>query len=523
MGVIALLAAGWIIGSVLSPVWSKVLGGDEDALPAASDLPWELPDTAFSSVDTLDFWVKIYDTLTPGTITDTGNLYSRAGGVLNFRGTPLRSPAGKGKLPRIPSDITIQWTFTTAFDTTLTDFGQWGGGTGWTGQPLLVNWPAATLQRFKNLPDSLYLAETASEVIFGSLCGKVYFLDPATGKPVRRALDAGNTVKGTPSVDPSLNGILYVGQGIPRQKPFGFRVFDLKKHKPAMFYSGKDAGSLRGWGAFDSSPVAVGDFLFWPGENGTLYKFLRTDSTIILHSALRYRVKGKNAPGIESSLAVYKNYGFFGDNHGNIICVDLNTMKPVWRFFNLDDTDATPVLEMENGVPFLYTGCEVDKQGSVGYSRFVKLNALTGGPVWMQKIRCRSIRMNGKNYNGGMLATPLPGEGNCKNLIYSNFSQPDSAFNGHLIAFDKGTGKIIFRTDLEGYSWSSPVGFLTTKGEFLVFTGDVLGYVYLISGDNGKVLIKKKIGDNFESSPLVVENSVIFGSRGRNMYRLGFE
>lgn len=523
LGVLLLVAAGWIVGSMLSPVWSKVLGTGEDEVPAAPTTVWELPDTAFASVDTLSFTVKIYDTLTPGHLGDTSCLYTPTAGVLNFRGTPMRSPAATGTLPKIPTDITIRWTFTTAFDTTITSFGQWGGGTGWTGQPLLVHWPRATLQRFNKLPDSVYLAETSTELIFGSLCGKVYFLDPETGKPVRRALDAGNTVKGTPSVDPALNGMLYVGQGIPRNAAFGFKVFDLRRHNSPQFFSGRDPGSLRGWGAFDSSPVAVGKFLFWPGENGTLYKFLRTDSALVLHSALRYRVKGKNAPGIESSMAVYRNYGFFGDNHGNIICVNLNTMQPVWRFFNLDDTDGTPVIEVENGVPYLYTGCEVDKQGSAGVSRFVKLNALTGEPVWMQKVPCRNVRVNEKSYNGGMLATPLPGTGDCSHLIYSNFSLPNKALNGHLIAFEKATGKVVFRTSLDQYSWSSPVGFTTPQGEFLVFTGDVVGNVYLIRGTDGKILIKKKIGDNFESSPLVVENSVIFGSRGRNMYRLGFE
>lgn len=523
LGAALLMVAGWIIFSIISPAWSASSREEISDAPLADNTLWELPDTSLASTDTLDFSIELYDSVTPGVLGDTADLYRNSPGVLMFRGTSSRQVRDQGRLKGTPTQIVTQWVFSTAFDTVTTSFGRWGGGTGWTGQPLLVRWPDSMVTRFRRLPDSVYFGAAPQEVIFGSLCGKVYFLDPATGKPTRTPLDAGNTVKGTVSLDPTLNGNLYVGQGIPRNEPFGFRVFNLFSHTRQKFFSGLDPKAMRRWGAFDSSPMAVGKFLFWPAENGTLYKFLRTDSSLVLHSALRYRVKGKDAPGMESSMAVYHNYGYVGDNHGNILCINLNTLKPVWHFHNLDDTDGSPVIETENGVPFVYTGCEVDKQGRRGFSRFVKLNGLTGVPVWTQSVACRSLTYGGKNFNGGMLATPLLGSGDCSDLIISNFSQPDSSMNGHLIAFNKSTGKVVYRTVLDAYSWSSPVPFLNEKGEMFIFTGDVKGNVYLLSGRTGKILIKQHIGDNFESSPLVVDNGVIFGSRGRSIFRLAFE
>ena len=101
-----------------------------------------------------------------------------------------------------------------------------------------------------------------------------------------------------------------------------------------------------------------------------LYKFRLIGDKFELHSKLIYRAKSRSASslGVESSMAVFKNYGYWGDNQGNLICVNLNTLKPIWYFDNVDDSDASIVIEEENGVPYLYVGCEVDKQGNSGFS-----------------------------------------------------------------------------------------------------------------------------------------------------------
>jgi outer membrane protein assembly factor BamB len=486
----------------------------------AETIAWALPDTMYPSALLLDFVIRVYDTITPGTIADTSDKYTLSDGVFTFRGGPFRDHPNRGRITGTPASIATDWEYRTGFDTILTSFGRWGGGTGWTGQPLLVSWPDEAKKRFSELPDSVLYALPAQEVIFGSLCAKVYFLDYETGTPTRKPLETHNPVKGTISLDPAMNGNLYVGQGIPNMQPFGALVFNLFSHRQTQFIPGADPFSGRGWGAFDSSPIAVGEFLFWPGENGLLYKFLRKPDTLILHSTLRYRVNGASSPGIESSMSVFHHYGYIGDNHGNIVCINLNTMKPVWHYNQGDDTDASPVLVLDKGRPLLYTGCEVDRQGKKGVSRFSCLDALNGSLQWQQSIPCISVSRETKTYNGGMLATPLSGEGNCRHLIFSNFAQVDSTQKGDLIAFDKHTGEIRYRTRLDAYSWSSPVPFYNENDELYILTGDLTGMVYLIEGISGKILFRQQVGQNFESSPLVNGNSVIFGSRGRSIYKL---
>ncbi len=451
-----------------------------------------------------------------------GDRYNPGKGIFTFRGGLKRDMPVTGKIKGVPQKFEIDWVFRTNFNTTTTRFGTWGGGLGWTGQPLLVVWPDSLRRSFDALSDDFKLKHGVPEVIIGSLSGTVFFLDFETGKETRPPISTDNPIKGTPSLDPRFNGMLYVGDGVPHNDRFGIHFIDLFKHEKVYFYSGHtDPVAYRRWGAFDSSPVFVGDYLYWTGENGVLYKFCVNNDSVNLISKMVYRVNGKPSLGIESSLAVYKNYGYFGDNHGNIFCVNLITMELVWYYDNIDDTDATIVLEVEDGMPYIYTGCQVDKQPDEGYSYFTKLNGLDGTQVWTNKVRSYAVYQWGRRNDGGLFATPLLGRYNAKDLIITNFThtQKDRR-NGELIAFYKSTGEIAYRTSLNAYSWSSPVALYNKEGDLYIFTGDVVGNAYIIDGSNGQIIYKRNIGNNFEASPIAWGNNIIIGSRGREIYKL---
>ena len=481
-----------------------------------------LPDTVYASVNSLIYQIDIADTTVSGTLTELNDLYAGLDGVLNFRGSPSNSLPFFGKIAERPSSVSVEWVFKTDYGPAKTLFGIWGGGTGWTGQPLYVNYPDSVKNAFLVQSPGLADSFSGEEIIVASLCGKVYFIDFQSGKPSRQAIDVENPVKGTPSLDPSFNGSLYIGHGIPRKKPFGKVVINLFSHQQTQSFD-EDKTAWRRWGAYDSSPVAVDKFLFWCGENGTLYKYLREQQQITLHSTLRYHVKGKSAPGMESTPAIYRDYGYLTDNHGNIICFNLHTLQPVWVYDNHDDTDGSPVVAEENGSPVVYTGCEIDRQGSQGSSYFVKLNGLTGEKIWEQTIGGKRLRRKKDWSDGGMFATPLIGTGDCDSLIFCNFCIHQTALKGEFIAFNRYTGHVAYRTPLKQYAWSSPVGFISGKGEMIVFTADAIGNIYLIQGTTGEILLTQKIGNNFESSPVVIGNSIVIGSRGREIYKLRIE
>ena len=92
-----------------------------------------------------------------------------------------------------------------------------------------------------------------------------------------------------------------------------------------------------------------------------------------------------------------------------------------------------------------------------------------------------------------------------------------------LIAFDTKSGKVIYRVETKGYSWSSPIAFYNEKNEMFIFTGDVYGDVYLFRGKTGELLHTSHVGNNFESSPIAIDNKVICGSRGTQIYKMSIE
>lgn len=476
-----------------------------------------LPDTVYASVGQVKYVVEDEDSVaTP--LKDLDDRYEKSDGVFVFRKNLLRNACFGGRVKGTPHDVEIAWEFNTAYDTTHTRFGTWGGGSGWTGQPLYAKWSKEQVEMFKRQSPGLTADFGNEEIMVGSLCGKAYFINYQTGKASREPLDLGNVVKGTMSLDPEYYN-LYVGQGVPRQVgPFGHQAFDLLKHQRTFFY-GPDPKAWRGWNAFDSNAIVAGGYLFWCGENGSVYKYERGQGSLRRISVMRYRVNGM-APGIESSLCVYRNYGYFSDNKGNVICVNLNTLKPVWYYDNHDDSDGTMVCREEGGVPYLYTACEVDKQGDEGICHFIKLNGLDGQRVWEQKIPCRRINLPGKTLDGGMYASPLLGDGDCKDIIFANICRNGAAKSaGELTAFSTKDGKILYTVPYGQFAWSSPIPFYNERNELFVFAGDASGIIRIIRGKTGEIVCRKTIGFNFESSPIAIGNTAVVGCRGTKIYK----
>lgn len=491
---------------------------ENDTTVAAPPLPVieHLADTAFASAAKMWYRIETVDSTIDGRIDNLADLYDGTGSVLTFRTDTRRNGVYGGILDSIPSQLVVEWTANTEVDRADTVFGPWGGGSGWTGQPLYVVWPdsAVRLLRDNGAVNGNF---KGTEYIVGSLCGSVYFLDPASGKETRNTIATGNPIKGTVSLDPTFNGLLYVGHGTPAHRPFGAVTVNVFKNEVTDIFK-EDPKALRRWGAYDSSAIRVGNFVFRPGENGGLYKFHIVGDTPRLQSVLRYKTNGV-AAGVESSMAVYANYGYLADNRGGILAVNLDTMKPVWFYDLGDDTDATPVITEEDGIPYVYVGCEIDLQPR-GHAVFAKLNALNGEEIWRIEPTGYRREDGKKHFDGGFYASPLVGRGDADGLLFTNMVKNTSGANGVFMAIDRKSGNIVYELPLKYYSWSSPVGFLTKEGKQIVLTADCAGNMYLIDALKGKIITTQRIGNNFESSPVAVGNAVVVGSRGNGIHKV---
>lgn len=485
--------------------------------------PEALAATPLASAAQINYEITLHDSTVDGKLTTLRDLHREAPGHMTFRGSTMRDADFGGTVKGRPSKIVQRWMFKTGLDTKPTNLGgAWGGGTGWTSQPLYVEWPDSVRHRFTREKSALTGDSVPrQEVMVASLASEVYFLDFQTGQPSREPLDTHNPVKGTMCLDPQLNGNLYVGQAVAHGAQFGRLAFNLFSHKETYFHDVDRTGWVS-WQGNDSSPVVVGGYLFFPCENGCIYKYYIDGDSIRLHTTFRWKTN-KPAAGMENSLCVYRNYGFIGNNRGDVMCLELNTMTPIWYYDNHDDIDASIVCEVENDVPYLYCGSEVDQQGTNGNGYLVKLNGLTGELVWENTIPCTKIGNAGKHFDGGFYSTPLLGHGNCEELFFTNVCQREGSKNAEFTAFKKKTGEVVYRVQLDTWAWSSPVGFYNEQNELFIFAGDTAGNAYLIEGKTGNVLYKERLANNFESSPVVVGNELVVGSRGQEVHKFAIE
>jgi len=449
--------------------------------------------------------------------------YSTLPGITCFRGNNYRNSASYGYADIQEEKLEKIWSFSNGKIDVWT-------GVGWTGQPAIVMWDEKT-KNIMNIFPSKKQKKGLKEVIYATLDGKIYFFDLEDGKPTREPIDIGYPIKGTVTVDPRGYPLLYTGQGIPEkngeQGPIGYRIFSLIDQKMLYFIDGYDKHAFRRWGAFDSSGVidAKSDTLIIPGENGILYtaklntKYDPDKGTISINPEFanyRYKSSVSKRLGIENSPVVFKNYVYFIDNSGLLQCVDLNTLKPVWARNVTDDTDSTPALEIESETEVsLYTACEVDLQGSEGYSYIRKIDAFTGRLIWEKAVKCEYNPDN----NGGALASPVIGKNDIDNLVIYNIAKTGKTkTSGRLFALDKKSGKEVWTIDFNNYCWSSPVDVYTKDGKSYLIVCDSAGNVYLIEGKTGRILDTINIGSNIEASPAVYDNIAVIGTRGQKIF-----
>ena len=445
--------------------------------------------------------------------------YGEVDGVLTFRGGPWRQNAAYGYASAPEGRLEIVW------EKNIGSIDNWSG-VGWNGQCALVRWPQETLQ-VMNVYEEKKQKENLVEVIYGTLDGHIYFLDLEDGSPTRDPIDVGFPLKGSVSVDPRGVPLLYSGQGIStaegKSGKIGLHVFSLVTGEELYFLNGRDDDAYRNHGAFDSVALvdAHSDTLLAPGENGLLYTVrLNTQydaasgalSIAPVQSAYRYR--NNRGLGIENSLAVWDHYGYFTDNGALLQCVDLNTLTPVWAADVTDDSDASCALdERPDGSVLVFTGCEVDKQGQGGSAYLRCFDALTGELVWEYSEVCTYDA----DVNGGVLGSPLVGDGPVDNLVYFHIAKTYEG-GGALVALDKDTGEVAWRLKLPRYGWSSPVAVYGAEGEANILLGDSGGNLRLLDARTGEERSRVELYGNIEGSPAVFGDMLVVGTRGCKIY-----
>lgn len=454
-------------------------------------------------------------------------VYSEVPGVLTFRGNNWRNGGAYGTAEVKEKKFEIVWRKPIP---EIRGEGSYWPGAGWTGQPLLVQWPDEVRSTLKLA--SKFDTPGFVEVLYPVFGGKIYRLDLATGEETRDPIEVGWGFKGTASVDPRGYPLLYAGQGLNDTNgtigPWRYRVFDLIQNTEIWHIAGLDPDAPRtDWGAFDSSALVnrQTDTLFAPAENGLIYKVklnakfdpasesVEIDPDVV---KLRYQTSISETFGIENSAAAYRNLMFAADNDGNLICWDATSLEVLWARELGDDTDASIVIDETPDGVFLYTGNEVDNRAKTGGERianFRKIDAMTGRQLWQYDVPAYYAGIN-----GGILATPIVGQGDIDDLVIVNISRTTAPREGDLVALDKESGQVVWRRHLTNYSWSSPTMVTATDGTQYGILADSAGIMHMFDPHTGLDISTVSLGKNVEASPAVFGNMIVVASYDKHIY-----
>ncbi len=462
---------------------------------------------------------------------DLPEKYTELEGVITFRGDNYRTGAAYGTAEVSEKKLTKLWTQSTS-GLSDTDGTYWSGS-GWTGQPLIVKWPEATRKNMSAMYDWAREKDDLVEVIYATLDGHVYFYELTTGEYTREPLNLGFNYKGAGALDPRGYPILYVGSGVDSiNGKSRVKVVNLIDNSVMFEFGQNETFANRGWHMFDSSPLVSADTdqLIYPGENGILYIIhLNTkyneqtgELSVDPDNIVKWKYNGTRSGsqywlGVESSAAIINNYAFLADNGGNLMCLDLNTLKLVWVQDILDDTNCSPVVDVEDGHPYIYISTSFHygwRSYSTAEIPIFKIDAETGEIVWRTDYTCYTVQ----DLSGGVQGTIAVGKNKLSDMIFVPVARTPGASSGTLVALKKDTGEKVWEKETSMYSWSSPVDFYDSDGNgYLIYCNSGFN-MFLIDGKTGEELDYMNLGGNIEASPAMYGNYAVIGTRAMRTY-----
>ena len=464
-------------------------------------------------------------------------------GILTFRGNNWRNMSSTDTVNLTEFKLTQVWDKSISSLAKGSGSSSWSG-CGWTGQPLIVQWPAET-RRIMNLYDWAKQKENLVEVIYPTEDGNIYFLDLETGEETRDKIVLNVPFKGTGSIDPRGYPLLYCGSGDQyeneSQKSRAF-IISLINGK-VLYEFGKqdtDPFARRKWYAYDSAPLidAKTDTLIYPGENGIVYTMkLNTvydpelgSISVNPSDIVKFRYDCNNIydeidkadsthkwQGYEGSAVAWNGHLYLSSNDGMFQCIDLNTMRVVWIANTEDDTNGSPVLDViSDDEAYLYVGTSLhftkDKNNK-GIAPFFKIDAMTGEIKGHYGLEVFTV----SGVSGGIQATAVVGrqDSNISDLVIVPIARYGTKDMGVLVALDKETFTERWKVEMDAYTWSSPAVIYDAQNKGYILQADSKGYIYLIDGETGKQLgVLRPTDSNFEASPAVFGNMLVVGCRG---------
>lgn len=489
-----------------------------------------------------------------------GPINTAFAGLSMFRGNGHRAFYGTGPLPRDAPRVLWRFPEGGPMSASSSEGGEsrvWAG-TGWTGQPVVVEQGGTT------------------RVMFGAYDRALHVLNADTGERLLPDLPTGDLIKGSVMADPDGYPLLYSGS-----RDNFFRVVALDRAEPEVLWR-LDAASVPHpvWNNdWDSSAVLVGDYLFEGGENSYFFiirlnrgfddagKVTVAPKVVLAmpgYDDALFAAVGDRTVSIESSPALHLDpvrgdRVYFTNSGGRVMGLDISALglsaagygpagqapgtwedgvriaepaaaagasgpaaRPavpvlppppadaefpvVFKYWTGDDVDASPVID-EDGM--LYVGVELERMlpRAKEVGQLIKLDPYRDGDplVW-------SVAVPAKGEKGGIWATPaLHGD-----MVYV------PTHTGRLLGVDRDGGSIVWEKPFTYHAWGSAAVVDDT-----LIVGDTDGWIHAYDVSDPSVdppeLWKVQVpgGGAVESTPAVWRGRIYVGSRNGYFYCFG--
>ncbi len=492
-----------------------------------------------------------------GLAADVAPINTAYAGLSMFRGNGHRSFYGTGPLPAEAPRVLWRFPEGAPMSSSSSEGGEsrmWAG-TGWTGQPVVVERDGVT------------------RVMFGAYDRALHVLDAETGRRLLPDLPTGDLIKGSVMADPDGYPLLYSGS-----RDNYFRVVALDRAEPEVLWK-LDAASVPKpvWNNdWDSSAVIVGDYLFEGGENSYFFIIklnrgfdeagkVTAKPRVVLampgYDDALFAAIGDRTVSIESSPALHLDpirgdRVYFTNSGGRVMGLDISvlglsaagygpagqapgtwdegvripapgfagaagsrpsrtTLPPlpddaqfpvVFKYWTGDDVDASPVIDEEG---MLYVGVELERKlpRAKEVGQLIKLDPYREGDplVW-------SVADPAKGEKGGIWATPaLHGD-----MIYV------PTHTGRLLGVDRSDGRIVWEKPFTYHAWGSAAVVDDT-----LIVGDTDGWIHAYDVSDPAVdppqrwQVQVPGGGAVESTPAVWRGRIYVGSRNGYFYCFG--
>ncbi len=449
-----------------------------------------------------------------GIATSSGPINRSFPGLTTFRGNAMRSFYGEGPVPQNPQ---ILWKYPTTGGLCSTSDDLFGHrvwcGTGWTGQPNVIQHADGTIEIREGAYDDHY-----------------HFLNGMTGKEMRPDLVTGDLAKGSATSDADGYPLYYGGS-----RDNNLRVIALDRPKPTVLWevNANTSTPHRVWNDdWDGAPLDIGDYLLEGGENSWFYvirlnrhydakHLVQVNPKIVMlvpgYDAQLFRDVHDQDVSIENSVAYHDGVVYFSNSGGLVQGWDISDIlnggthyKRVFRFWDGDDTDASIVIDQQG---YLYVGRKMEenvhrpesfpRDHQIGDLMKLDPRKPNDPVVW-------SVQLGGFEPDGGLLGTPALYKG----VVYDTYTE------GGFAAVDAETGRLLWKVTLPGPTWMSPVPI-----DDQLVVGDCSGVLhdYDISNPSQKPteLWHLQLSGCEESTPAVWHGMIWVGTRGGQIYGIG--